>query len=88
MNTRILLVEDEQSLAETIKLNLELEGHYVSLVNDGKKALKAVKGARFDLITLDVMLPELDGFTVCESIRIENNDVPILFLTAKSSPTR
>ncbi len=85
MNTRILLVEDEQSLAETIKLNLELEGHHVSLVNDGKKALKAVKSARYDLIILDVMLPELDGFTVCESIRIENNDVPILFLTAKSS---
>lgn len=85
MNTRILLVEDEQSLAETIKLNLELEGHHVSLVSDGKKALKAVKSARFDLVILDVMLPELDGFTVCESIRIENNDVPILFLTAKSS---
>ena len=85
MGTRILLVEDEHSLAETIKLNLELEGYYVTTVNDGKKALKAVRSARYDLVILDVMLPEMDGFTVCESIRIENNNVPVLFLTAKSS---
>lgn len=83
--TRILLVEDEQSLSETIKLNLELEGYHVTLTNDGKKGLKAFKNARFDLVILDVMLPQLDGFTVCESIRLENTTVPVLFLTAKSS---
>lgn len=85
MATRILLVEDEQSLSETIKLNLELEGYHVTLANDGKKALKAFKNARFDLVILDVMLPEMDGFTVCESIRLENTSIPVLFLTAKSS---
>lgn len=85
MNLRILLVEDEQTLAETIKLNLELEGYTVNAVGDGKKALKAFKQGRYNLIILDVMLPEMDGFTVCESIRLENNQVPILILTAKSS---
>jgi len=85
MNLRILLVEDEQTLAETIKLNLELEGYTVNSVGDGRKALKAFKQGRYNLIILDVMLPEMDGFTVCESIRLENANVPILILTAKSS---
>jgi len=83
--TRILLVEDEQSLAETIKLNLEMEGYKVQLAGDGKKALKTFKQERFDLIILDVMLPEMDGFTVCEAIRLENEHIPVLFLTAKHS---
>ncbi len=82
---RILLVEDEQSLAETIKLNLELEGYKVTTANDGKKALKAFKQERFNLIILDVMLPEMDGFTVCESIRLDNAEIPILMLTAKNA---
>lgn len=83
--TRILLVEDEQSLADTIKLNLELEGYKVHLASDGKRALKSFRQERFDLVLLDVMLPEMDGFTVCEAIRLENEVVPILFLTAKHS---
>ena len=83
--TRILLVEDEQSLADTIKLNLELEGYKVQLAGDGKKALKMFKQERFDLVILDVMLPEMDGFTVCEAIRLENEQIPVLFLTAKNS---
>lgn len=87
MKYRILLVEDEQSLAETIKLNLELEGYAVQIAKDGKSALKHFKGERFNLIILDVMLPEMDGFTVCESIRLENPEIPILFLTAKNSST-
>ncbi len=82
---RILLVEDEQSLADTIKLNLELEGYKVITANDGKKALKAFKQERFNLIVLDVMLPEMDGFTVCEAIRLDNAEVPILMLTAKNA---
>lgn len=84
-NIRILLVEDEQSLADTIRLNLELEGYKVSTANDGKKALKAFKQERFNLIILDVMLPEMDGFTVCEAIRLDNSEVPILMLTAKNA---
>ena len=84
-NIRILLVEDEHSLADTIKLNLELEGYKVHTATDGKKALKAFKQERFNLIILDVMLPEMDGFTVCESIRLDNSEVPILMLTAKNA---
>jgi len=85
MKYRILLVEDEQSLAETIKLNLELEGYTVQTARDGKSALKIFRSERFNLIILDVMLPEMDGFTVCESIRLDNPSIPILFLTAKNS---
>lgn len=84
---RILLVEDEQTLSETIKLNLEMEGYYVNAVGDGKKALKAFKEGRYNLVILDVMLPEISGFTVCESIRLENMDIPILFLSAKNHPS-
>ncbi|MGR6087011.1 MAG: response regulator transcription factor [Arcticibacter sp.] len=85
MKYRILLAEDEPSLNETIRLNLELEGYKITSVTDGKSALKAFKSERFNLVILDVMMPEMDGFTVCESIRLENNSVPILFLTAKNT---
>jgi two-component system alkaline phosphatase synthesis response regulator PhoP len=85
MKQRILLVEDEASLLETIKLNLELEGYAVQTARDGKSALKHFKNERFNLIILDVMLPEMDGFTVCESIRLVNPDIPVLFLTAKNT---
>ena len=82
---RILLVEDEEHLLEAIKLNLELEGYHVTSATDGKKALKIIKEERFNLAILDVMLPEMDGFQVCETIRLENTELPILFLTAKNT---
>lgn len=85
MNKRILLVEDEESLQDTIKLNLELDGYEVTAVGNGKTALEEFTKKRFDLVILDVMLPEVDGFTICQTIRLENTMVPILFLTAKSS---
>jgi len=85
MSSRILLVEDEENLLKTIKLNLELEGSHVTTCSNGKNVLKEFRSARFDLVILDVMLPELDGFTICQSIRLENSHVPILFLTAKNS---
>jgi Response regulators consisting of a CheY-like receiver domain and a winged-helix DNA-binding domain len=81
----ILLVEDEENLQEALKLNLELEGYEVTAVDNGTSALKAVKNEYFDLIILDIMLPEMDGIAVCENIRIQNNEVPILFLSAKNS---
>jgi two-component system alkaline phosphatase synthesis response regulator PhoP len=84
-NLRILLVEDEEHLLELITLNLEMEGYTVTAVNDGKKAIRAFKQERFNLIVLDVMLPEMDGYKVCQAIRLENSLVPILFLTAKNS---
>lgn len=82
---RILLVEDEEHLLEAIKLNLEMEGYKVSTATDGKKALKIFKEERFNLIILDVMIPEIDGFQVAETIRLENTEVPIMFLTAKNT---
>ncbi len=82
---RILLVEDEENLREAIKLNLELEGYEVEISETGKKAIKKISGARFNLIILDVMLPEVDGFEVCKTIRFNDTDTPILFLTAKDS---
>ena len=87
MKNRILLVEDEETLLNTIKLNLELEGYEVIAAVTGKKAIGEFKRQRIDLIVLDVMLPEMDGFAVCEAIRMEGSAVPVLFLTAKSSGT-
>lgn len=83
----LLLVEDEENLRETIKLNFELEGYSVTALDNGMAALKAVKDEYFDLIVLDIMLPEMDGITVCENIRMHNNQVPVLFLSAKNSST-
>lgn len=81
----LLVVEDEESLREAIKLNLEIEGYEVTTVDNGASVLKAVKNEYFDLIILDIMLPEMDGITVCENIRMQNNEVPILFLSARNS---
>jgi two-component system alkaline phosphatase synthesis response regulator PhoP len=81
----ILLVEDEVNLHEALKLNLELEGYEVSSAYDGAAALKTFQGEYFDLIILDVMLPEVDGINVTETIRLKNNEVPILILSAKNS---
>ncbi|MFN4285120.1 MAG: response regulator transcription factor [Lacibacter sp.] len=81
----ILLVEDEEPLQEALKLNLELEGYSVTAVSDGAAALAAVEQEYFDLIIMDVMLPELDGISATESIRIRNQEVPILILSAKNT---
>lgn len=80
----ILLVEDEENLQKALKLNLELEGYDVTCLGDGASALKKVKEEYFDLILLDVMLPELDGFDVSENIRLQNIETPILMLSARS----
>lgn len=81
----ILLVEDEENLHEALKLNLELDGFDVTSAYDGVSALNAVQAEYFDLIILDVMLPEMDGINVTETIRLGNNEVPILILSAKNS---
>ncbi len=82
---RILLVEDEESLIEVIALNFRLEGYDVTIARDGDEAIKTALGARFDLCILDIMLPKIDGITVCRTLRMENVGIPILFLSAKSS---
>ncbi len=81
----ILLVEDEEHLQKTIRLNLELEGYAVTTADNGIEALKNFRKDNFHLIILDVMLPEMNGFDVCEQIRKENVAVHVLFLTAKGS---
>jgi len=85
MEQRILLVEDEENLLDAIKMNLELEGYEVITATNGIDALKRFREARFNLIVLDIMIPEMDGLAVCEQIRIDNSDVPVLFLTAKET---
>ena len=81
----ILLVEDEENLQDALTLNFEMEGYEVTSVYDGAEALKAVHNEYFDLIVLDVMLPEIDGISVCENIRLFNSEIPILMLSAKNS---
>ena len=67
----VLIVEDEENLQEALKLNLELEGYDITCAENGAIALKKVEEGYFDLIILDVMLPEIDGFDVCETIRLK-----------------
>lgn len=80
----ILLVEDEINLARGIRENLEAEGYAVEVVGDGLLALDRIRRREYGLVILDVMLPGMDGITVCQTARREGRDTPILFLTAKS----
>ncbi|MDZ4750624.1 MAG: response regulator transcription factor [Flavobacteriales bacterium] len=82
---RILVVEDEESIASMIKLNLEMEGYKVILAATGPIALDKFRNQAFDLCILDVMLPEVDGISICETIRLEGIKTPVLFLSAKGS---
>lgn len=82
---KILLAEDEENLLDVIRLNLELEGYSVTACRDGKCAVQTFKPGAFNLVLLDVMLPELNGFDVCEVIRRKDVHVPVLFLTAKGA---
>ncbi|MEZ5040961.1 MAG: response regulator transcription factor [Saprospiraceae bacterium] len=84
MKAHLLYVEDDATLSFVTRDNLELQGYHITHCDDGAKALKAIKQADYDLCILDVMLPEIDGYTVAREIRHINEDVPILFLTAKS----
>lgn len=81
----VLLVEDEENLHDALKLNLELDGYEITSAYDGHEALKKIEGEYFDLIIMDVMLPGVDGISVIENIRLQNNEVPILILSAKNT---
>lgn len=85
MSKRILLVEDETNIRNLVKMNLELEGYEVIATGEGKQAIKFFQGQHFDLLVLDVMLPEVSGFQICEQVRLTNMEVPIIFLTAKDT---
>lgn len=83
---RILLIEDEENIRDVVKLNLEMEDYEVVATASGREALKHFKEQHFDLVLSDVMLPEVDGFSITEQIRLTNIDIPILLLTAKDTP--
>ncbi len=80
---KILVVDDEKTLVKGMKFNLENEGYEVECAYDGAAALELAREGRFDLIILDVMMPEMDGLEACMKIR-EFSNVPIIMLTAKS----
>ena len=80
---KILVVDDEKTLVKGIKFNLENEGYQVECAYDGAAAVDLARNEKFDLLILDVMMPELDGLEACMRIR-EFSNVPIIMLTAKS----
>jgi two-component system response regulator RpaA len=85
--SRILVIEDEQAISELVKINLELLGHQVITAPDGIKGLAMAQQNRPDMVVLDVMMPDLDGFTVCQRLRQnpQTNHIPVLMLTALST---
>jgi two-component system alkaline phosphatase synthesis response regulator PhoP len=84
---RILVVEDERHLAEMICENLNEEGYRAEFASDGAEGLERILRENLDLVILDIMLPEMDGITVCQEMRRNGRDVPVLFLTAKGEPS-
>lgn len=82
-NTKILIVEDEEKMRYVIKIFLEKEGFIIEEAESGKQALKKIEDMDYSLILLDVMLPEIDGWTVCREIR-KYYSTPIIMLTARS----
>ncbi|REC72217.1 DNA-binding response regulator, partial [Chryseobacterium elymi] len=79
---KIILIEDETSVVSFIKKGLQESGYEVSVAFDGRTGVQVVLGNDFDLVILDIMLPEMNGLDVCKEIRKTNKHVPILFLTA------
>lgn len=84
MAKKILLVEDNETLGYVLKEYLQMKDFQVVLADDGKKGLEAFAPSNFDICILDVMMPEIDGFSLAKMIREKDQHVPIIFLTAKS----
>ena len=83
MATTVLIVEDDRNIAELLQLYLEKEGYAVTIANDGGQGLEKFRAIKPDLVLLDVMMPVMDGWAVCNAIRAETQ-TPIIMLTAKS----
>ncbi len=83
MLKKILIVEDDPGIQMSLKDEFESEGYHVFAANDGEKGLKMIKEQKPDLIILDIMLPELDGYEVCKKLRREGDNTPIIMLTVK-----
>ncbi|HEX9636422.1 MAG TPA: response regulator transcription factor [Acidobacteriota bacterium] len=82
---KILVIEDEKHLAEGIRENLQAEGYLAEVALDGPNGSQRIRDGDYDLVILDVMLPGIDGFSLCETIRAQGIQTPILFLTARAS---
>ncbi len=82
---RVLVVDDERSLTDLLKMSLRYEGWDVRTANDGRSAVTAAREFRPDAIVLDIMLPDFDGLEVLRRVRADGSEVPVLFLTAKDS---
>jgi len=82
---QVLVVEDERRMAQLLRQGLEEEGHSVVVAGNGKDGLAMAESHPFDAIVLDVMLPEMDGFTVARKLRAARNQTPILMLTARDA---
>jgi two-component system response regulator MprA len=84
MTARILLADDDRAIRDSLRRALELEGYTVLLATDGAQALELIRGEQPDLALLDVMMPHVDGLTVCRVLRSERNALPILMITART----
>lgn len=82
MSRRVLVVDDEKLIVKGVRFSLEQDGMEVDCAYDGEEALEKIKANEYDIVLLDIMLPKLNGFEVCQQVR-EFSDVPILMLTAK-----
>ena len=84
-NKKVLIVDDEEHIRELIKFNLKKEGYDIEVAINGVEALNIIREIKFDLILLDLMLPEIDGLEVCKEIRRneETSDIPVMMITAK-----
>ena len=82
MSRKVLVVDDEKLIVKGVRFSLEQDGMEVDCAYDGEEALEKIQNNEYDIVLLDIMLPKLDGFQVCQQVR-EFSDVPILMLTAK-----
>ena len=85
MNSRILVVEDDPAIRLGLKRSLEFEGFTVELARDGEEAIQRAFDKKPDLIVLDIMLPRVNGFEVCRTVRKYDSTIPVLILSAKAS---
>jgi len=82
---RVLVVEDERKMASVLRRGLQEQGYAVDVAHDGEEALALAEADAYDLVVLDVMLPEIDGLTVCRRLRARHRNMPVLMLTARDT---
>ena len=87
MSKKVLIVDDEKAIVEILEYNLNKEGYETLKAYDGPEGLRMARSENPDLMLLDIMLPGMDGFEVCRTLRGEGNDVPILMITAREEET-